>query len=599
MAFEYQPLDASKGEIRLLTILRKQPSSEQPHCRLKTVSVDESPPPEFYSVSYCWGDPEPRSEITVDGQAIVVPHQTEQTLCHISECVGAVPVWIDAVCINQASLQERQEQIPLMKKIYSNAREGLVFLGPQDDALQATVQHLFHMQEQMDKDVTPIGVVAEADSALAKGGCVELDTNPTMFHHITSASPQFWPQSISCGFDDGLVQAFYSKAWFSRVWVVQEAILAPKSRCIYGACEIDLDMVLMLAAWICILHRHALLEGCSIKSTHILRGAANMWYMRAFMTHEGSMDCILPLGSCRDLQASDIRDKVFGQLAILCPTSELPPALTPDYVRPAREVFRDVMRYAMLESKHGIGVLCYTVNREGVKTMSDGFPSWVARFDKPQVWSEQWGSFNFPYERLLDATQLQLVRDSRDPDTLRLQGSMVSHVMLLGREFSKAQAVGTMREWFAMLDELLPQLTNVLRDRLVRLACADHLRNITPTSRDDRKPLRTPTGAVPDDSETAVNKRFEWWEQVGNACQGRQLAITEHGDMALVPKTTEPGDCVVRFTDCNSMFVLRPDGDASRFVGECYVDGAHVWQTEYVDTQVRIADAELQIFDIQ
>lgn len=385
----------------------------------------------------------------------------------------------------------------------------------------------------------------------------------------------------------------------SRVWVVQEAILAPTSRCFYGAFEINLDMVLALAAWICIVRKHVLLEDCSVELTYRLRGAANMWYMRAFMTYDGSMDCMLPLGSCRDLLATDVRDKVFGQLATLCPTQDLPPSLTPDYARSAREVFRDVMRYAMLESKHGIGVLCYTVNREGVNTMPDGFPSWVARFDRPQVWSEQWASFIFPYKRLVDATQLRLVRDSRDPDTLRLQGSMVSHIMLLGRVFSKAQGVETMREWFAMLDELLPQPTDVLRDRLVRLACADKLRNTTPTSREDRKPLQTPTGTVPDDSETATKKRSEWWDQVGDACQGRQLAITEHGDMALVPKITEPGDCVVRFTDCNSIFVLRPHGDAYRLVGECYVDGAHVWQTEYVDTQVRIADAELQIFDIQ
>ena len=39
------------------------------------------------------------------------------------------PFWIDAICINQGNLQEKNAQIKMMKEIYSHASRVLVWLG--------------------------------------------------------------------------------------------------------------------------------------------------------------------------------------------------------------------------------------------------------------------------------------------------------------------------------------------------------------------------------------------------------------------------------------------------------------------------------------
>jgi hypothetical protein len=51
------------------------------------------------------------------------------------------------------------------------------------------------------------------------------------------------------------------------------------------------------------------------------------------------------------------------------------------------------------------------------------------------------------------------------------------------------------------------------------------------------------------------------------------LATTEKRHLALVPEEAREGDRVAVLYGCNFPVLLRPDGDAFRYIGECYVDG--------------------------
>lgn len=42
-------------------------------------------------------------------------------------------LWIDAICINQEDIEERNEQVHYMHKIYHTAAEVLIWLGPEDE----------------------------------------------------------------------------------------------------------------------------------------------------------------------------------------------------------------------------------------------------------------------------------------------------------------------------------------------------------------------------------------------------------------------------------------------------------------------------------
>ena len=48
-------------------------------------------------------------------------------------------LWIDAICIDQSNVEERNHQVPLMKTIYSNADAVQVWLGEPTDGDYDTI----------------------------------------------------------------------------------------------------------------------------------------------------------------------------------------------------------------------------------------------------------------------------------------------------------------------------------------------------------------------------------------------------------------------------------------------------------------------------
>lgn len=46
---------------------------------------------------------------------------------------GGCVVWIDAICIDEQSVEEKNQQVPLMCDIYSWASATVVWLGPAGD----------------------------------------------------------------------------------------------------------------------------------------------------------------------------------------------------------------------------------------------------------------------------------------------------------------------------------------------------------------------------------------------------------------------------------------------------------------------------------
>ena len=103
------------------------------------------PPPEYEALSYAWGSTE-LSCATAYGsrdrkQYMDITESCSQALFDLQpRCTRAVDspctaqprsLWIDALCIDQNSLEERSYQVGLMGSIYRSARRVVVWPGPQ------------------------------------------------------------------------------------------------------------------------------------------------------------------------------------------------------------------------------------------------------------------------------------------------------------------------------------------------------------------------------------------------------------------------------------------------------------------------------------
>ncbi|KAH6669915.1 heterokaryon incompatibility, partial [Halenospora varia] len=99
-------------------------------------------------------------------------------------------LWVDAICINQGALVEGSEQVLLMENISRKAERVLIWLGKGDDNIDLAF------------DVV--------ESSVDKNG------QPT----------SKWRNTITEQQMTGLRRIFSQRAWWKKIWIIQEAVFA-------------------------------------------------------------------------------------------------------------------------------------------------------------------------------------------------------------------------------------------------------------------------------------------------------------------------------------------------------------------------------------
>jgi hypothetical protein len=138
-AFPYEPLDTEKLEIRVV-VLRAGLAPSPIKCDLEHVTTTKAlqkkkkaPHPSYKALSYTWGPPEVHKTIFLNGIEVQVRENLWQALQHLRSPDADLRLWIDAMCINQDHIPERNQQVSRMGTIYGMAKEVIVWLGPEKD----------------------------------------------------------------------------------------------------------------------------------------------------------------------------------------------------------------------------------------------------------------------------------------------------------------------------------------------------------------------------------------------------------------------------------------------------------------------------------
>lgn len=175
----YTTLDASREEIRLISIANSTDGPGDLNCTMETVSLSdwttayqdfrdhvddtltsptnlyddwiesldsrsqESPRRsqdrcrflwgDYHTLSYTWETAsDSQHAILVNGEKFEVRRNLYDALSHFRECgryASRVKLWTDAICINQNDILERALQVKRMKDIYSTAIQTTIWLG--------------------------------------------------------------------------------------------------------------------------------------------------------------------------------------------------------------------------------------------------------------------------------------------------------------------------------------------------------------------------------------------------------------------------------------------------------------------------------------
>lgn len=215
--YTYQPLTPGGERIRCCVIV---PGSfhEPIRCLLfeRPLHVDEP----FVCLSYVWGDAKDNVEILLNNRRFKITRNLWIALCRLRDKGLSMPIWIDAISINQQDLDEKAAQVYRMAHIYNVASEVIIWIGD---------------------GPTPSYHDANAHGSAAY--CTAVNTlllAVTRGQHIRQ-SEKLDMSELEPGetyIDDtelinGLTD-FADAAWFRRTWTIQEYTLQHRKSFLYG-----------------------------------------------------------------------------------------------------------------------------------------------------------------------------------------------------------------------------------------------------------------------------------------------------------------------------------------------------------------------------
>ncbi|KFA47355.1 hypothetical protein S40293_07612 [Stachybotrys chartarum IBT 40293] len=335
-------------------------------CSLRHVSLHDDP--QFDAISYCWGTQEPTRAILCNGSPLWITQNLHDALCQFRSPTHEVSLWADAICINQADPEEKNEQVPLMGSIYGRASNVKVWLGRDEgyaESTKAAVTELVRLQRYhaAKHNIPPEELYVPTSESWARamnGATVDLDKHAGAFLRLVG------------------------NPYFSRAWVIQEVALSRGRAQLYSGSTTFpwLDFVDALFFAVHCDVANTLMSSKDKAMYRALNRVAALAQTTAVVRASGGkgVGMLWLLHTNRSAAATDPRDKVYAILGLA--NNEDPGGgptalfITPDYRIDTAVLFQQVAekflaRFPQLSILSGAG------NFGDDNERIPGLPSWV------------------------------------------------------------------------------------------------------------------------------------------------------------------------------------------------------------------------------
>jgi len=323
------------------------------HCTLESNSLierydedtgDAISIPDYVALSYCWGDPLVTKPICVNNVHVEITTNLEAAL-RVLRDMNIQVLWIDALCINQNDLSERGLQVMRMGLIYSNASKVLAWIGEESDGSEIAIEYLI-VESQKDSTQDPF----------IQGSKIPV--------------PHF-AQPIS---------ALLARAYWKRVWVIQEISKGREVDLLCGHRSIDWD------------YFHGVIRRPGFTNQKEVSALA---YFRHGEKKKARPTLIRALSQSKGFLATDSRDKIYGILGLTSDGSDLVPA--PNYLQPTANVYfqllkslvseRRALNYLFRHHDLSFDVLFPAVTEPEWSDLGSGISTWILSI-AGKSWSE-------------------------------------------------------------------------------------------------------------------------------------------------------------------------------------------------------------------
>ncbi|KAK3370946.1 heterokaryon incompatibility protein-domain-containing protein [Lasiosphaeria ovina] len=605
--YEYNTLEANDS-IRLLELLPGQ-EQEPIRCRLLCTSIKDAEDT-YTAISYVWGDALARANVLCgQDQTMNITASLASALQAVRDPVTPRLVWADGICINQNDKVEQSQQVALMGDVFGSAKDVVVWLGWDVDAIS--------------KDC--FDLIRETNASLQ---------DLLSAYGYSNAIPPITASSSPISPDRGRwknVAILMNLPWFKRVWVVQEVALAKSCVLLWGREQMNTAELYELCLWLDSRKDLTAITGGQLNSGfianvfltgHCTYTNTTTWrnslpYIRH--AHKAIPDInnsfLHVLDISRRLQATLAVDRLYAFLGHPLARRTIDAStdgagkliIEPDYGKTPNDVFYDLACAVLRDPREARWLFPFVTHQSDEDVAGlQGLPSWVPRWDQPSNSS----SLNYPFILFrsggLDKSFHAVVSAGR---SVVVDGFLFDRIVwasdvivwrnfdleiahwdkdYLGNEPLIDRLLRDLQQSWAVTP--LPELKDLEERFATTIVRGFPAINNSLLAWEDIKPLFTSyrntvrhrarqagfNAAAGDDlqpDDKVVGQAYVYLSRLEHSWNMR-LARTESGRLALVTSPARSGDVCCVFAGVQVPLILRPRTDSKfNLVGQTYVEG--------------------------
>jgi Heterokaryon incompatibility protein (HET) len=613
---QYQYARLGEDEIRLVRLCHSSlPGNIE--CDIQHVQLHNCPP--YIALSYTWGDPfghartvivgnlglpseeqysAAQDTITLNGQSMKIRNNLYSFLQHArpdmdapgssglysadlvenerelrcedpqSDTLGYF--WVDAICIDQKNIAERNSQVARMAEIYEKLTKIVAWLGPADHTTDVAI------------DTIP-GLVNTFERILAARGWTWDEIGPSdapkLNHHHLAA-----------------LKCIRTRPWWSRAWIIQE--ISTPSRyplalwC--GQAHFSLDQVVQI---------NLALLFTSVETSNLYNSRIILLERLRHIRKDSSMSGLLNLKNllkaCWSYEATDPRDKVYAILSMTVYGQH--ESLLPDYSVPAEKLYY----------KLAVHVINHDNNLEFLSFCDPGrylqTPSWVpdwsiwkscGELSRPKTWM-------LPSELVYHASGRRAARITFSSNNQRLIVEGIEIDVIIDASEPRSRSIIDRNHdhkiAISWLEFLFPDDTvqnyvdgSSVLDVAGHVLCADVSWQNAWTEKASFSRGNSASSLL---RNLMCGEKSESWHELFSLLEVnyitlfRRLIRTQQKFLGICSKHAQPGDRICILFGSQVPFVLRPAGAFWEVIGEAYIHG--IMDGEALNKELNIRTFEL------
>lgn len=429
--FVYQPLNNPQQTFRLFILDELLQLSGEIVISGRLIHVSLRNPPPYISLSYSWGSNPENESIVINGKTFSITSSLKTALQNIRAVRNApLPLWIDQICIDQKNDVEKGYQVKQMDQIYQHASSNLVWLGVGTTQSNRAFDMVRIMTREMPKEWD------------------HLHSTIKNSHRHESLDKDTFSIEDWKAFEI----TFQKRSLWSRIWIVQELILAN---------TVEFQCGSRVLQWNAI---EFFLTGCQFNNqpgSHrwsfklattgyppAVQALAIVKQYRDILstTERPNIDLTKLLVDFQDWESTKDEDKIYALLSLAAQDLEI----EPNYVQSAKETFREAT-IAVLEKDRRIDWIC--ADRFWFSREDTSLPSWVPDYK----------GFNFlcSYHNPVYSASLGCSTDTLpfyvEDDVLMVEGQHIDYIESLRKVSFLVNPFRNMMEddiWFGLWESI-------------------------------------------------------------------------------------------------------------------------------------------------